>query len=117
MMKKFLIILLLILNGIAFAQSRDAEFEGGTKHLKKMILSKISLDSIDAENNTFVKLTFKIDRKGHVIAMNCESDYPKTEIEFLRAAKQVKQKWKPALKNGKRIESEVKLSFPITFVE
>lgn len=62
-----------------------------------------------------MKLTFKIDRKGHVVAINCESDYPKTEIEFIKVAKEIKQKWKPALKNGKKIDSEVKISFPMIF--
>ena len=115
MMKRFLIIFFLILNGIAFAQSRDAEFEGGTKQLKKIILTKINLDSIDVDENTVVKLTFKIDRQGRVVVINCESDYPKTKIEFIRVATEIKQKWKPAIKNGKRVDSEIMLSIPMIF--
>ena len=94
-MKQFIFLFVLIFSGFLFSQDRNAEFFGGEKQLKKLIYSKINFDSTGIDENTTVELIFK--------------------IEFLKAAKQIKQKWKHAIKNGKKVDSEVVASFPVVF--
>lgn len=47
--------------------------------------------------------------------IDCKSFYPEAKTEFLKAAKQINQKWKPAIKNGKKVDLEVVVSFPVVF--
>ena len=59
--------------------------------------------------------TLKIDKKGKVKNIDCKSFYPEAKTEFLKAAKQINQNWKLAIKNGKKVDSEVVVSFPVVF--
>lgn len=83
--------------------------------MKKLIYSKINFDSNGIDEITTVELIFKIDKKGKVKNIDCKSFYPEAKTEFLKAAKQINQKWKPAIKNGKKVYSEVVVSFPAVF--
>jgi hypothetical protein len=111
-MKQFIFLFVLIFSGFLFSQDRNAEFIGGEKQLKKLIYSKLIL--ILLEMKIRVELIFKIDKKGKVKNIDCKSFYPEAKTEFLKAAKQINQKWKPAIKNGK-VDSEVVVSFPVVF--
>jgi len=114
-MKKFIIFFGIIFSGIAFGQNSKAEFIGGEKQLKKLMYSKINFDSTGIDENTIMELIFKIDKKGKVKNIDCNSFYPEAKTEFLKAAKQIKQKWKPATENGKKVDAEVVVSFPVVF--
>ena len=115
-MKKFLLILFLSLNGFIFSQDRDASFPGGIDHLKNIIISKINLDSLGNNyENSIVKLFFTIKKNGKVKEISCNYDDEKTKAEFLRASQTINKKWHPAIKNGKKINSTVIISFPIVF--
>lgn len=114
-MKKLILFFTLILSGFIFSQDRKAEFIEGEKQLKKLIYSKISVDSLDIDEDTVIKLIYKIDKKGKVKNIDCESFYPEAKKEFLKAAKQINQKWKPAIKNGEKVDSEVVVYFPVVF--
>ena len=83
--------------------------------MKKLIYSKINFDSTGIDENTIIELIFKIDKKGKVKNIDCKSFYPEAKTEFLKAAKQIKQKWKPATENGKKVDSEITILFPIAF--
>lgn len=114
-MKKLILFFTLILSGFIFSQDRKAEFIEGEKQLKKLIYSKINYNSTGIDENTTVELIFKIDKKGKVKNIDCKSFYPEAKTEFLKAAKQINQNWKPAIKNGKKVDSEVVVSFPVVF--
>ena len=114
-MKKLIVIFTIIFSGFVFGQNKQAEFFGGEKQLKKLIYSKINFDSTGIDEDTTVELIFKIDKKGKVKNIDCKSFYPEAKTEFLKAAKQINQKWKPAIKNGKKVDSEVVVSFPVVF--
>lgn len=114
-MKKLIVIFTIIFSGFVFSQNKQAEFSGGEKQLKKLIYSKINFDSTGIDENTTVELIFKVDKKGKVKNIDCKSFYPEAKTEFLKAAKQINQKWNPAIKNGKKVDSEVMVSFPIVF--
>ncbi len=47
--------------------------------------------------------------------IDCKSFYPEAKTEFLKTAKQINQNMKPAIKNGKKVDSEVVVSFPVVF--
>lgn len=114
-MKQFIFLFVLIFSGFLFSQDRNAEFFGGEKQLKKLIYSKINFDSNGIDEITTVELIFKIDKKGKVKNIDCKSFYPEAKTEFLKAEKQINHKWKPAIKNGKKVDSEVVVSFPVVF--
>ena len=114
-MKKIIVFISFIFSGFVFGQNKQAEFFGGEKQLKKLIYSKINFDSAGIDENTTVELIFKIDKKGKVKNIDCKSFYPEAKTEFIKAAKQINQKWKPAIKNGKKVDSEVVVSFPVVF--
>lgn len=114
-MRKLILLFTLIFSGFVFSQNKQAEFFGGEKQLKKLIYSKINFDSTGIDENTTVELIFKINKKGKVKNIDCKSFYPEAKTEFLKAAKQINQKWKPAIKNGKKVDSEVVASFPVVF--
>ena len=114
-MKQFIFLFVLIFSGFLFSQVRNSEFIGGEKQLKKLIYSKINFDSTGIDENTTVELIFKINKKGKVKNIDCKSFYPEAKTEFLKAAKQINHKWKPAIKNGKKVDSEVVVSFPVVF--
>ncbi len=114
-MRKLILLFTLIFSGFVFGQNKQAEFFGGEKQLKKLIYSKINFDSIGVDEDTVIKLIFKIDNKGNVKNIDCKSFYPEAKTEFLKAAKQINQKWSPAIKNGKKVDSEVVVSFPVVF--
>lgn len=114
-MKKRFLLFSLFLSGFLFSQDKSAEFIGGEKQLKKLILSKINYDSTGIDENTTVELIFKINKNGKVKNIDCKSFYPDAKKEFLKVAKQIKQKWKPATENGKKVDSEVVVSFPVVF--
>jgi len=113
--RKIIIVFSIIFSGLAFSQNKQAEFFGGEKQLKKLIYSKINFDSTGIDENTIIELIFKIDKKGKVKNIDCKSFYPEAKTEFLKAAKQIKQKWKPATENGKKVDSEIVVSFPVVF--
>lgn len=114
-MNKLILFISLFFCGFIFSQNKKAEFIGGEKQLKKLIYSKINYDSTGIDENTIIELIFKIDKKGKVKNIDCKSFYPEAKKEFLNSAKQIKQKWKPAIENGKKVDSEVVISFPIVF--
>ncbi len=58
-MKKLILFFTLILSGFIFSQDRKAEFIEGEKQLKKLIYSKISVDSLDIDEDTVIKLIKK----------------------------------------------------------
>lgn len=114
-MKKLILLFALAFSSLIFSQNKNAEFIGGEKKLKKLIYSKINFDSTGIDENTIIELVFKIDKQGKVKNIDCKSFYPEAKTEFLKAAKQIKQKWKPAIENGKKVDAEVVVSFPIVF--
>ena len=101
-MKKLILFFTLIFSGFLFSQVRNSEFIGGEKQLKKLIYSKINFDSTGIDENTTVELIFKIDKKGKVKNVDCKSFYPEAKTEFLKAAKQINQNWKPSIKMVKK---------------
>ena len=114
-MRKLILLFTLIFSGFLFSQVRNSEFIGGEKQLKKLIYSKINYNSTGIDEDTTVELIFKIDKKGKLKNIDCKSFYSEAKTEFLKAAKQINQKWKPAIKNGKKVDSEVVVTFPVVF--
>ena len=114
-MKQFIFLFVLIFSGFLFSQVRNSEFIGGEKQLKKLIYSKINYNSTGIDEDTTVELIFKIDKKGKVKNVDCKSFYPEAKTEFLKAAKQITQKWKPAIKNGTKVDLEVVVYIHVVF--
>lgn len=114
-MKKLILLFTIIFSGFVFGQNSKAEFIGGEEQLKKLMYSKINFDSTGIDENTIIEVVFKIDKQGKVKNIDCKSFYPEAKTEFLKVVKQIKQKWKPAIENGKKVDSEVLVSFPVVF--
>ena len=114
-MKQFIFLFVLIFDKFLFNQIRNSEIIGGEKQLKKLIYFKINYNSTGIDENTTEELIFKIDKKGKIKNVDCKSFYPEAKTEFLKAEKQINQNWKPAIKNGKKVDSEVVVSFPVVF--
>lgn len=128
-MKKYLLILFLFLGFIGYSQdskvqtaaivnSQNAEFPGGddafTKEFLRMIYAYIDLKKY-AVNGKFV-FVFDVNTSGKVENLDVLPKVKNSEMfidDMKFAIKKVKQKWKPAMKDGQPVISKkiIKINF------